>query len=31
MSGCMKEAVGLVKRYLPPDPQRIDAVKAAVQ
>ncbi len=29
MSDYMKEAVGLVKRYLPPDPQRIDAVKAA--
>jgi hypothetical protein len=29
MSEYMKEAVGLVKRYLPPDPQRIDAVKAA--
>jgi len=29
MSDYMKEAVGLVKRYLPPDPARIDAVKAA--
>ena len=29
MSDYMKEAVGLVKRYLPPDPQRIDQVKAA--
>ena len=29
MSDYMKEAVGLIKRYLPPDPQRIDAVKAA--
>ncbi len=29
MSDYMKEAVALVKRYLPPDPAKIDAVKAA--
>jgi len=29
MSDYMKEAVGLIKRYLPPDPAKIDAVKAA--
>jgi hypothetical protein len=29
MSDYMKEAVALIKRYLPPDPARIDAVKAA--
>lgn len=29
MSDYMKEAVALVKRYLPPDPAKIDAVKSA--
>jgi len=29
MSDYMKEAVALVKRYLPPDPAKIDAVKVA--
>jgi len=29
MSDSMKEAVGLVKQYLPPDPERIEAAKQA--
>ncbi len=29
MSDYMKEAVGLIKLYLPPDPAKLDAVKAA--
>ncbi len=29
MSDYMKEAVGLIRRYLPPDPAKIDQVKAA--